>query len=88
MNLYNPCVANMITKSGKQLTVVWHVDALMGLCEDVFKLKQNSCYLASIYGTKLSMHTGRKHNYTGMDMEFNDNGTLEVTMIIYLKNII
>ncbi len=29
VNPYNPCVANMVTKSGKQLTVVWHVDNLM-----------------------------------------------------------
>jgi hypothetical protein len=35
---YDTCVANMITKSGKQLTVVWHVDDLMGSCEDDFKL--------------------------------------------------
>jgi hypothetical protein len=30
VNPYDPCVANMITKSGKQSTVVWHVDDLMG----------------------------------------------------------
>jgi hypothetical protein len=31
------------------------------------------------------MHTGKKHNYLGMDMECNNNGTLEVSMITYLK---
>ena len=29
VNPYDPCVANMLTKGGKQLTVVWHVDDLM-----------------------------------------------------------
>jgi hypothetical protein len=34
------------------------------------------------------MHTGQKHDYLGVDMEFNDNGTLEASMIPYLKNVI
>jgi hypothetical protein len=59
VNPYDPCVANMITKSGKQLTVVWHINDLMGSCEDDFELTKFSCYLASIHGTKLSMHTGK-----------------------------
>jgi hypothetical protein len=61
VNPYDPCVANMISKSGKQLRVVWHVADLMGLCEDDFELTIFSCYLGSIHGTKLSMHTGKKH---------------------------
>jgi hypothetical protein len=62
VNPYNPCVANMETKSGKQLTVIWHVDNLMALCKDDFELTKFLCYLGKIYGTKLSMHTGQKHN--------------------------
>jgi hypothetical protein len=88
VNPYSPCVANMINKSGKQLTVVWHVDDLMGLCEDNFELTEFLCYLGSVYGTKLSMHTRKKHNYLGMVMEFNDGSSLEVSMITNLKNII
>ncbi len=78
----------MVTKSGKQLTVIWHVDDLMVSCEDDFKLTKFSCYLARIYGTKLSMHTKQKHHYLGMDMEFNEDDMLEVSMITYLKNVI
>jgi hypothetical protein len=88
INPYNPCVANKMTDGGKQLTVIWHVDNLMGLCETDFELTKFSCYLAGIYGPKLSMHTGRKHDYLGVDMEFNDDGTLDVSMIPYLKNVI
>ena len=67
INPYNPCVANKMTDTGKQLTVVWHVDDLMALCEDNFKLTKFSCYLGRIYGSKLSMHMGRKHDYLGVD---------------------
>jgi hypothetical protein len=41
-----------------------------------------------MYGPKLSMHTGKKHDYLGVDMEFNDDGTLEVSMIAYIRNVI
>jgi hypothetical protein len=34
------------------------------------------------------MHTGRKHDYLGVDMEFNEDGTLDASMITYLKNVI
>jgi hypothetical protein len=77
----------METKSGKQLTMIWHVDEFMASCYD-FKLTKFLCYLVKICGTKLSMHTGQKHEYWGMDMEFNKDGTLEVLMITYLKNVI
>jgi hypothetical protein len=70
VNPYDPCIANMMTKGGKQLTVAWHVDDLMVSCKDDFELTKFPCYLANIYGTKLSMHTGRKHDYLGVDMEF------------------
>jgi hypothetical protein len=40
---YDPCVANKITDAEKQLTVVWHVDDLMGKCKDNFDLTKFSC---------------------------------------------
>ena len=85
---YDPCMANKTTDGGKQLTVMWHVDDLMASCEDDFELIKFLCYLAKIYGPKLSMHTGKKHNYWGVDMEFNEDETLDVSMIKYLKNAI
>jgi hypothetical protein len=91
INPYDPCVANRvrrITECGKQMTVIWHVDDLMVSCENDFELTKFSCYLARLYGSKLSMHMGRKHDYLGVDMEFNDDGTLEASMITYLKNVI
>jgi len=88
INPYDPCVANKMTEGDKQLTVVWHVDDLMTSCEDDFELTKFSCYLAKIHGPKLSMHTGKKHYYLGVDMEFNEDGTLDISMIKYLKNVI
>ncbi len=70
------------------MTVIWHVDDLMGTCTEDFELTKFSCYLAKIYGPKLSMHTGNKHNYLGVDLEFNDDGTLDVLMVNYLKSVI
>jgi hypothetical protein len=88
INPYNPCIANVTTRRGKQLTVVWHVDDLMALCEVDFKLTRFSCYLAKIYGPKLTMRTGQKHDYLGVDMEFKDYRTFDVSMATYLENVI
>jgi hypothetical protein len=71
VNPYDHCIANKETDAGKQLTVVWHMDNLKGSCEGDFELTKFSCYLGKIYGLRLSMHTGRKHDYLGVDMEFN-----------------
>ena len=57
VNPYDPCVANMETKSGKQLTVVWHVDDLMASCEDDFELTKFSCHMGRIYGPSLEACT-------------------------------
>ena len=37
INPYDPCVANKMTESGKQLTVLWHVDVLKISCENDFE---------------------------------------------------
>jgi hypothetical protein len=42
---------------------------------------------ARIYGPKLCMRIGKKYDYLGVDMELNDNGTLDVSIITYLKNV-
>jgi hypothetical protein len=88
VNSYNPCVANITTRNGSHVIVVWHIDNLMVLCVEDFKLTKFSSYLGNIYRPKLNMHTGKKHDYLGMDMEFNDDKTLDVLMIKYLQNII
>jgi hypothetical protein len=34
------------------------------------------------------MHMGNKHNYLGVDLEFQQDGRLSVSMVNYLKNVI
>lgn len=79
VNPYDPCVANVITRSGEQLTVVWHVDGVMATCNSDFELTKFAVYLSKIYGPKLTMHTGNKFDYLGMDMEFAD-GEVKISM--------
>ena len=57
-------------------------------CEVNFELTKFSCYLANIYEPKLAMHLGNKHDYLGMDFEFMDIGSLEISMFQYLDRII
>jgi hypothetical protein len=63
------------------------MDNLVGLCKVDFELTKLLCCLAKIYGPKLMMHTGRKHNYLGVNLEFCEDGILEVSMVKYLKNV-
>ncbi len=88
VNNYNPCIANKDVGAGEQLTVIWHVDDLMGSCANNFELTKLSCYLANIYRPKLTMHAGKKHKYLRMNFEFETNGNLQVSMVGYLKDVI
>jgi hypothetical protein len=88
VNPYNPCVAKKDVGDDEQLTVIWHVDNLMGLFKIDFELTKLSCYLEKIYGPKLTMHTRGKHDYLGVDLEFCEDGSFEVSMMKYLKNVI
>ena len=72
----------------KQLTVIWHVDDLMASCEDDIELTKFAFYLAKICRPKPVIHTGPKHDYLRMDLEFLPEGTLEVSMFQYLDSVI
>jgi hypothetical protein len=88
VNPYDPCVANKDIGDGEQMTKIWHVDNLMTLCKLDFELTKFSCYLAKIYGPKLTMHIGWKQGYLGVDLEFHKDGNLQVSVVKYLKCII
>ena len=57
-------------------------------CDDNFELTKFSCYLANIYRPKMAMHPGNKHDYLRIDLEFMNNGSLDVSMLKYLDSII
>ena len=66
---------------------MWHVDDLMVSCKDNFVIKKFACYLADIYGPKMSMHTSNRHDHLGVIMEFKDQ-KVKLSMFDYLKKII
>ena len=78
VNPYNPCVANKDVGDGKQVTVIWHVDDLMLMA---------LCVVNFIYVPKLRVHMGNKHDYLRVDLEFQQDGWLNVSMVNYLKNV-
>jgi hypothetical protein len=88
VNPYDPCVANKYVGDREQITVIWHVGDLMGSCTNDFELTKLSCYLADIYGPKLTMHTGVNHEYLGIEFEFKTSRDLQVSMVAYLKEVI
>ena len=62
VNPFDPYVANKMTEKGDQITVVWHADDLMVSCKDNFAITKFACYLTNIYGPKMTMHTGDRHD--------------------------
>jgi len=88
VNPYDPCVANYTTKNGKQLTVVWHVDDVYASCVDDFELTKFACYLGDIYGPKLTMHTGTKFDYLGMNLDFGGDGGVEIDMFKHVDKLL
>jgi hypothetical protein len=44
-------------------------------------------YLKDIYGDKMTVTTGAKHRYLGMDLDYSRPGVLGVTMIKYIEDI-
>jgi len=75
LNPYDPCVANSQVK-GKQCTVAWyvdnnkisHVDATV--VTDVFEK------IEAKFG-KMTVTRGKHHVFLGMDITFNNNGTVK-----------
>ena len=58
------------------------------MCTGLRELTKLFCYLAKIYGPELTMHMGRKHDYLGVDLEFQEDRDLGVSMVKYTKGVI
>jgi hypothetical protein len=88
INPYDPCVANRTSKSGKQQTVLWHVDDLMMSHVDPEENTSLLEYLKGIYGDKMTITRGSHHRYLGMDIDFSKPGMLRISMMIkYINDI-
>jgi hypothetical protein len=88
MNPYDMCVANMTTKMGNILTVLWHVEDLKLSCKDSFENTKLLCYLKKIYGEKMAVHCRGVGDYLGMRLTFSENGVFQVDMQQYTEEIL
>ena len=70
-NPYDPCVADRMI-SGKQHTIVFHVDDLKSSHEDKTVNDKFERWLQGKYGEhrKVKAHCGAKHDYLGMVLDY------------------
>lgn len=88
MNPYDPCVANLMTKDGSQLTVIWHVDDLKLSCKNGWEITKLLLYLKRIYGDGIVVHRGDKFTYLGMDLDYSEKGVFAISMEKYTDQVI
>ena len=86
INPYDRCVANTVI-DGSQCTILWYVDdnKLSHMSENV---------VTSIVGRikkhfgDLVISRGKEHTFLGMNIKFNDNGSLQIEMKKYIEEAI
>jgi hypothetical protein len=78
-NLYDVCVFNKIGRSGKQTTVVMHVDDLFVTSKSISDLNEFDMYLKSMYSETKS-NSARIVDFVGMTFDFTEKGSVKVTM--------
>ena len=82
MNKYNRCVANK-NINGKQCTICWYVDDTKISHIDPKVVDEVIAAIEGRFG-KMTVTRGKVHNFVGMDMEFKDDGTVEILMKQYI----
>ncbi len=71
-----------------QMTVLWHVDDLHMSCENSFEITKLWSYLNKLYGGKVKITCGKKHEFLGMLFDYSEKGVFKCTMIPYIDKII
>ena len=87
-NPYDPCVANLDTESGNQLTVVFHVDDLKISCKEGWKITKFLLYLKNIYGSKITIERSKTFEFLGMDLDFSEPKVFAVSMVPFIEKIL
>ena len=89
INPYDSCVANKMVK-GKQLTVTWHIDDLKISHVDQAVVDQFVNDLKAEFGQlgEISVSEGKRHDYLGMFLDYNEDGVVQVDMRSYLSTIL
>ena len=83
LNPYDPCVANQII-DGKQCTVCWYVDDTKISHEDPKVVDKVIQQIEAKFG-KMTVTRGKRHTFVGMDIEFQADGTVALSMEEYIK---
>jgi hypothetical protein len=76
-----------VGRSGKQLTVCFHVDDLLCASESEKDIMSFSSELKKLY-IDITLHTGSKHDYLGIDIDFTKVGFCKLDMTKYVKEIL
>ena len=88
VNPHDCCVFNRVEEStGKQTTLVIHVDDVMITASSEEKLSNVISEIESIY-PDLSIHRGRVIEYIGMKFDFRDRGKVKITMPGYVDEVL
>ena len=87
INPYDPCVAN-ITIHSSQMTVCWNVDDLKVSHKEESVIDASFLNICKIFVNGTNVSRGKVNGYLVMDMEWSQHGTMIVSMIKCLQNII
>ena len=86
LNPYDPCVANRVI-NGKQCTIAWYVDDNKISHVDSHVVTKIIEQIEDRFG-KMTVTRGTEHTFLGMDLSFNENGTVTIQMQDYLQEAI
>ena len=86
-NPYDPSVVNKML-SGKQMAILQHVDDLNISYIDRKEVTQIIKRIKSVYVDNIQVSQGKKHNYLGIDLDFDVTGNVRVIIVEYLKKAI
>ena len=86
INPYDPCVANKMVNN-EQCTICWYVDNTKISHKDSKVVDWVLNELEIRFG-KMTVCRGKKHTFVGIDIEFNGNGTVSLSMDKYIQEYI
>ena len=79
INLYDECITNKMI-DGKQCTICWYVDVNKVSYADPKVVESVVKEIQKEFNVKLVIESGKKVTYLGMDLEFMDDGAIEISM--------
>jgi Reverse transcriptase (RNA-dependent DNA polymerase) len=86
LNPYDPCVANTII-DGSQCTIAWYVDDMKISHQDPNVVSNIICSIEKKFGT-MTVHRGDDVTFLGMDILFNTNNTVTISMSKFIDEVL